>query len=274
MSCDSRTGRRCGRARRRRALALLLALFAFAPARAETRTDFRILPAYFKGDFGTGIDTEIAYLPFIVTVGTERQEFRLTVPFLSITTSEPVTFAGGEIIARGPSAAAAGSTQQSGPGDVVLQEEYFFVRGGARRPWISGLAMLKLPTADDTKGLGTGEADYGPGVAIIQPVGAHLSLLGEARYIVRGDPPGIDYRNTLWLSAGVQARRSKTSSVSLLYDDRQSVLSGRQNLRDLSLGYDRLLSAGAKLRLALYTGLSRTAEDYGFSAGVSFGRPR
>ncbi len=256
-------------------LALPLALLLSAPARAEIDSDVRLLPAYFTGEFGSGIRTDITYIPLILTARTERQEFRLTVPFLSISTSEPVTFTGGEVIGGPPGGKGGrGSTTESGLGDVLVQEEVYFVEGSAVRPWISGIAYVKLPTADETKGLGTGQADYGPGAAIIQPLGRHLTLMADARYVFRGRPAGTDYRNTLWLSAGVQHRLSAVSSISLFYDDRQSVLSTRENLRDVSLGYDRHLSGSVVFRSAVYAGLSNTAEDFGFSAGFSFGARR
>ena len=252
---------------------LVLASVGGAPAaRAEVRVGLRLLPTYFHGDFGSGIETDLYDLPIIVTVASDRQQFRLTVPYLSITTAEPVTFTGGEIIRRG--GGAQGSATNSGIGDVVVQEEYDFVQGGAKRPWISGIARLKLPTADETKGLGTGEADYGPGLAIVQPAGSRASLLFEAQYVVRGDPPSVNFRNTWWLSAGAQWRRGSANSFSLFLDDRQSVLAGREALRDLSLGFDRRLSGSVTFRSAAYAGLSSTAEDFGLMAGFSFQKAR
>jgi hypothetical protein len=235
------------------------------PARCETRTDVRFIPVYFSGDFGSDVQTDILYLPFIFTARTEASEFRITLPFLSIRTDEPVTFAGGEVIRRG----AGNPATESGPGDLVVQGERFFVQGDERRPWISGIFRLKVPTADESRGLGTGEFDYGPGAAILQPAGRSLSLFGQALYVVRGDPAGADFRNTLWISAGAQRTISESSSFSLSFEDRQSVVRGRREIRDLSLGYDRRLSPAITLRSALFVGLSDTAEDWGFSAGLS-----
>jgi hypothetical protein len=256
-------------------LALPLALALVAPASAGT--DVRFLPTYFTGDFGSGISTDIAYLPFILVATSNRQEFRLTVPFIAIHSAEPITFTSGQVVGRGSGKSfSAGPTTESGLGDVILQEECFFVEGSARRPWISGIAWVKIPTADETRGLGTGKTDYGPGAAITQPIGPRVYLMGDARYIVRGTPAGstVDYRNTLWLSAGVQWRLSKATSVNLFYDDRQSVVPGREDLRDVSFGLDRRLAGGAVFRGAFFAGLSSTAEDYGLSAGVSFGSAR
>ena len=250
-------------------LPLFFLLVPAPPARAAeagTRTDFRILPAYFSGDYGTGIDTSITYVPLIVVVSSRRQVFRLTVPYLSIHTNQPVVYLNGEVIP----APAGGSTSESGLGDVVAQDEVFVLQGSARRPWISGILRVKFPTADETKGLGSGETDYGGGVGVIQPLGPGWNFIGAWQYVVRGDPPGIDFRNTSWVTAGVQWRRSERSSWNAFYEDRQSVIEGNDDLADVSLGYDRVLSPGITLRSTAYAGLSSTAERFGFSAGFSF----
>jgi hypothetical protein len=233
---------------------------------AQTRADLRILPSYLSGDFGTGVDSDITYVPFIVAVRGQRQDFRLTVPWLSIRTSEPITFVGGDVIRRDTG----GVTEASGPGDIVAEHEVYFVRGGAGRPWVSGGVRVKFPIADESRGLGTGEYDYGPTAAIIQPLGATWHLLGEVRYVVRGDPPGIDYRNTWWLAGGFQKRLAEGTHLSVILDNRQSVLRGRDTIRDLTLGFDRRLTPAVGLRSAAYVGLSETAEDFGLAVGLAF----
>jgi hypothetical protein len=238
---------------------------------AETRSDLRILPAWFTGEFGSGIGTDILYLPLIYTATGARQELRLTIPYVSIRSDQPVTFAGGDVTGRGPG----GETTESGPGDVIVQGEYFFREGGPGRSWISGSLRVKLPTADEDRGLGTGEMDLGPGVSIIRPLGERLTAMGVAQYILRGDPPGGGFRDTLWLSAGLQAKPSPGTALNLFFERRESVLPGREAISDLSLGWDQRLSERLTLRTALYAGLSDTAEDWGLSAGLSLrGAPR
>ncbi|PYQ09771.1 MAG: hypothetical protein DMH00_12435 [Acidobacteria bacterium] len=255
------------RVRRRTLSVFLLALSPFSQARADFKTDFRFLPTFFRGDFGSDVTTDITYLPFTLVLTTDRQEFRATLPFVSIHTEQPVTFVGGDVIGR---KGAAGPSTESGLGDVILQEEYFFLRGSTLRPWISGLLMVKLPTADEAKGLGTGEVDYGPGASITQPLGSRLSLFGEARYVLRGSPPGEDFRNTRWMSAGGQLKVTPATSINTVYEDRQSVLAGRPDIRDVGLGLARRFPSGIVFRGSYYYGLSSTAEDWGISAGVSF----
>jgi len=245
--------------------AVPLALLAAFPAQGETRLDLRFLPSYFGGEFGTGIRIHILQVPSILVVNREKHEFRLTLPYVSIAASRPVTWLGDQVIERGPG----GSATESGPGDVVLEDEYFFVEGTRSRPWVSALVRVKLPTADKARGLGSGEPDGGAGLGLIKPLGKRWDLLGQTQYVVRGDPPGTDFRNTLRFSVGFQKRLSGSTSANLFYDRRQSVVTGRPDLADLSLGCDHSFARKLTLRTAAYLGLSDTAEDYGFLAGIS-----
>jgi hypothetical protein len=75
-------------------------------------------------------------LSFIVR--TDRQDMRLTVPWLSIRTDEPVLFVGGGIILPDTG----GITESSGLGDVVAEYDRYFILGridaaGPGRPWLS-----------------------------------------------------------------------------------------------------------------------------------------
>jgi outer membrane putative beta-barrel porin/alpha-amylase len=258
------TSSRVPRTGRSLSKALLLVLLFSAAGGARAETDLRFLPAYFTGDFGGDIPTDIAFAPLVLTVQSRRNEFRGTVPFLSIRTDQSVVFIGGEVIPTG-----GGPQTESGLGDVILQDDYYFKQGSARAPWLYGSLRIKLPTGDETKGLGSGKTDIGPGAGIIQPLGTRWSLLSEVRYVFRGDPSGVDFRNTLWIDAGAQVRPSQATWLSFFYDRRESVLADRVPIEDVSAEFDVRLSPAVKLRSAVFKGLSDTAEDYGLSLGFS-----
>lgn len=229
------------------------------------RTDFRVIPSFFTGDFGGNGNTDLYFVPLIFTARGYRNDFRITVPYLSIKSDDLVAIVGGQVIPIGM-----GSTTESGLGDIVVRDDYFYFLGGGRRPWLYATARLKFPTADETKGLGSGEFDYGPGAGFIQPLGNRWNVLGEAIYMVRGDPPGLDFQNTLWLFIGGEARLSESDRLSLFYDRRESVIPGKKETADLILGYSHKLSDTLMLRSFATVGLTEPAEDYGFGLGLVF----
>ena len=243
----------------------VLALVPAAPARAELRSELRVLASYRGGDFGLAARTRIIALPTTFAVISDRQEFRLTVPYVSVTSDAPVTLVGDQVIER---PGGRGGTE-SGPGDVVAEEEHYLLAGGGARPWLSILLAVKLPTADEAKGLGTGRPDAGAGMGLIQPLGSRWHLLGGAQYLVLGNPRDFDLRNTLWLSFGLQRRVSRGASASLSYERRNSVLHDRPDIAKVGLAYDQGLARRVNLRAAVFLGLSDSAEDYGLGVGFS-----
>ena len=244
---------------------ILPALLLPSAVRAETSVDLRFIPSYFSGEFGTGLETHILSFASTLVVSRGKHEFRLNVPYVSVTAEGPVTFLGDQVIERGPG----GGTTESGPGDVVVQDEYSFVEGSGSAPRVSAILRIKIPTADESRGLGSGEPDGGLGFGLSQPLGTRWALLGQTQYVIRGDPPGTDFRDTLWVSIGFQRRVSDSTSARLSSDWRQSVIPGRSALTDISLGCDHSFARKLTLRTTAYVGLSETAEDYGFAAGIS-----
>ncbi len=261
LRARARTWRSCAGAAGVVSLALVLA----PPARAELRSEVRVLTSYRSGDFGLAGGTRILSVPAMFAVISDRQEFRLTVPYLSVTSADPVTIVGDQVIAR----TGGRSGTESGPGDLVAEEEHYLLAGGGARPWLSILLAVKLPTADEAKGLGTGRPDAGAGMGLIQPLGTRWHLLGEAQYFVMGDPRDLDLRNTLWLSLGLQRRVSGGASASLSYERRDSVLRDHPDIAKIGLVYDQGLARRVNLRAALFVGLSDSAEDYGLGVGFS-----
>ena len=224
-----------------------------------------MLASYRGGDFGLTGRTNILAVPATFAVISDRQEFRLTVPYLSVTSEDPVMIVGDQVIELpgGPSGT------ESGPGDVVAEVEHYLLAGDGTRPWLSILLAVKLPTADEAKGLGTGRTDAGAGMGLIQPLGTRWHLLGGAQYFVMGNPRDVDLRNTLWLSLGLQRRVSGGASASLSFERRDSVLRDYPAIAKIDLLYDQGLARRVNLRAALFVGLSDSAEDYGLRVGFS-----
>src|SRR4029077_6946990 len=90
LRARARTRRSCAGA----AVAVSLILAAAPPARAEMRSEYRVLASYRSGDFGLATRTRILALPMTFAVISDRQEFRVSVPYLYVTSGDPVTVVG------------------------------------------------------------------------------------------------------------------------------------------------------------------------------------
>lgn len=91
---------------------------------------------------------------------------------------------------------------QSGIGDATLSAEYTLLEERARQPRIGALLSLKIPLANEDKGLGTGEFDEGVGLSLAKTVG-FTRYFARGSYIFRGDSAQYDPKNYLSYALGI-----------------------------------------------------------------------
>lgn len=121
------------------------------PAVVKLGTGFN----YIRGDFGFTQDTELWSVPVNLTYDLPRWSFKAAVSYLTI--KGPANVAGGTTPVGG--APRPTSATESGLGDTSLSAT-LHARNTPGEIKVDFTARVKLPTADEGKGLGTGETDY------------------------------------------------------------------------------------------------------------------
>lgn len=94
---------------------------------------------------------------------------------------------------------------QTGFGDIKLGVKYQFLDGWGGGSTPGGLAVrgfVKLPTADDEKGLGTGKASFGADLIASASLGNVVGLHGSLGYQVNSDPDNVDIGNAFKWAIG------------------------------------------------------------------------
>lgn len=135
-----------------------------------------------RGDYGAPVDTDIRYLPFSYAYRSERFTTQITVPWLAVEgLGNALVNVGGVSRAR----LANQRLDQQGLGDMVGTVTYHRLPQDPEGPFIDLSLELKVPTADDTRGLGTGEPDTAVRVDVFQSAG-RLSVFGAVGYRMRG----------------------------------------------------------------------------------------
>lgn len=205
-----------------------------------------------RGTFGADSTSSYASVPLIVDwYPTERLDFELTVPLVyqntkntglaatgsTVKSTARRTMAGQYSYTGGSTALASDGVADesvSGLGDITLTGGYALVQDSGAAPYIRPTFYVKFPTADDTKGLGTGKFDVGPGLAISKWLG-NWQPFAEGRYIFQG----ASYEETgalnfLTADAGVGYSWSESlftsvygRSGSRLYDGMEAPLEAR-----------------------------------------------
>jgi hypothetical protein len=286
-------GRRSGAARVAGALVLLLTIPAASGPAWAGAFDVRFGVQVLEGDFGSDDGNRIVSVPLEAVLGGVRSRLSIAVPWVSIRRTGNVTLAAGGPVLLGtggpgrPSyqTSSAGEARQ-GLGDVLVTDEIFLSRGGqGLKPLLSLDLSLKVPTADERKGLGTGRRDWGAGIDYVQPLGKVVQVMLSGTRWVMGDPEGIDFRNHVDRSGGLAFVTSRLT-VRALYEQHPAALAevplfdasgsviGTARVADRKLARADLIfrsPQGGTTRIGIAKGLNSDSEDWGalliFSTG-------
>ncbi len=224
--------------------ALFLLSHAGAASAAGGRAYAGLSGGYMTGDFGTPVRENLDYLSLTLGYASPQDDLSVAFPWLRLSNG----------------------TTESGPGDVVLRGQHVLLPEGSSGLSLDGTAAIKVPTADETKGLGTGETDYGAFLGLHRRFGTYkVSLL--AGYIVTGDPPGRSYRNIGLYGIGL-AKQFHATEASVSLEGRQAVIPGAKAPREIHAGIFHILNADVAIKASGFVGLNNGGPDLGFEAGV------
>ena len=219
-----------------------------------------------RGTYGGTEDIEDIYVPLTASLDYGRVAFRLTVPYLSVSAPEGTIYDPGGTPLPGSGA----MTTESGLGDVIGSATFYDVVSSERL----GLAMdltgkIKFGTADEDKGLGTGESDYSV-QADFYKFFDKLTVMSSVGYKFRGDPVGVDLEDVLMASVGSTYKFTPDVNGGLFYDYRESAITGGDSIQELTAFVSRRVTEDWRLQVYALTGFSDSSPDWG--AGVTMKR--
>ena len=219
---------------------------------------------YSSGDYGTGSPTRITALAATARYETGPWVYRATLPYLRVD--------GENAVIPGVGAVRGGSSRrtESGLGDLVLGATYAAYYDPATALGLDLTGKLKLATADEAKGLGTGEHDL---VFLAEFYRTFERVTGFAGigYHILGDAPGQPLDNVWSASVGATYKLDERDSAGLSLDGRQRVVPGGDRQRELTGFFIRKLDRLWKAQAYALIGLADGSPDWGF--GLSAARP-
>lgn len=184
---------------------------------------------YSSGDYGLNTDTDITYIPVSLKYATLPWSFKATVPYVHITgPGGVIAGADGGIVIN---SATSKKTTEQGLGDIVLSASYALDTLLDTSTLIDVTAKAKIATADESKGLGTGENDYSLQLDTAKAYG-NLMPFATVRYKVMGDPDGIDLSNSWFGSVGADYKTSDKIHLGMSYDYKQAVSATSEDAKE------------------------------------------
>lgn len=247
--------------------AALLTGTAQAVLGADGLTTLSVGTDYTTGKYGADQSTDILYIPFTGKYEIGPWTAKLVVPWIKITGPGNVVGAPGDTVVL--SGASSARRTESGLGDVVASA-FYNVLNERNSPFGLDLgAKLKLGTADENRGLGTGKNDFSVQADVFKPIGA-LTPFGSLGYRWYGDPAGIDFKNVVYWSVGASYKLSQPTTVGVAYDYRPAIVSNGSHVSEATAFVSQKLSQDWKLQLYGVKGFSIGSPDWGLGAVLAY----
>jgi hypothetical protein len=261
----------------KRSAALLSLLLATGAAHADDGLSLGLGVDYSSGDYGSDTTTKILSVPVSAKYASGDWTFKASLPWLRVDGDANVVPGLGSLLNLNPNGRGRGSSgggggtaaptsgTTSGIGDLRLAATYAIPLQGRWGVDLTG--NVKVATADEDKGLGTGENDYGAAVDVYRSVGAATTLFGGVGYTVLGESEYIEVDSVYNANVGL-SHKLGASSVGAMYDYRQPTSEDADDRSEVTGFYSFPTSDTGKLQLYATKGLTDGSPDWG--AGVNF----
>ena len=259
-------------------LILFILVGAFQTAFALERTrlglveegEFSLITGldYKEGDYGSPDSTSLWRIPVSVTYRKEDFSIFASVPLLFATSD------GGIVVSnKGPMSRmklpGSGQQTESGIGDMVLSGSYYLTPDYRDEITYRLTAIVKLGTAAETKGLGSGENDYSVEGGIIKNIDEY-TLSGTLGYEISGDPSGFTYDDVFYGEVGLTRQLAKKEKIgaSLYYS--QANTDNAEAPLEISFFYRQPLQENREFYFFFSRGLSDSSPDFSVGGSVQF----
>lgn len=215
---------------------------------------------YSRGDYGFTADTEYLSVPLNLSFENGPWTLRASLPY--VTLRGPATVVGGGGTPR-PT-----SQSESGAGDISVGATY------AAGPILGELqasftARVKLPTANEDRGLGTGEADFYGQFDFYRNFG-QVTPYATVGYRALGDSATYPLKSGLYLGAGSHFRLSPATVLTVGVDWGQRILAGGDPTTSAIVAVATDFGAGWQFSFYGLKGFTDASPDYGGGLAVNY----
>lgn len=240
-------------------------------------------PSYSSGDYGTGDNVDILYVPLIFKFyPSDRVRGTVVVPWIRQNSTQVISAGGSFFGIKGrnnranrkafpPSMtivndASEARDSESGLGDILLRGEVDLLEESQKTPALIMEGKIKLPTASESKGLGTGEPDAGVAAELGRTVNGNY-FYGRFGYTVVGEPSGADFNNIFLYEAGIGLPAPQEIYLNFSLEGRTAIDDQVDNPLEAVASWTYRLRPDLSLNGYFLIGLSDGSPDFGLGAG-------
>lgn len=257
--------------------------FAYA---GSSITSVSIGGTYSEGKYGAQSNTQVYYLPVVASYQKGMFSASVTIPYIRIKSEGSFTWTPSGPIPVSPSKPAdmqnqiinfdpfnpSSSTTTSkytttdGLGDIIVNAAYTFIP--TQGVYLKTSLLMKIATADNDKGLGTGENDYSFQADIYKPIGKSF-LYATGGYTVTGDSNQVKYNDIWYGTVGAGYRFNQQLSFGANYAYRQAMFDSLEDTETTSIFLTYNTKNGLKYYVNYAYGLSNTSADNAVTLNIT-----
>lgn len=251
-------------------LPILLLLVAMqclcVPATWSRELKMTIEPSFTSGNYGTDSTTDTFEVPLRLRYKDGPYKIGIRVPYLSVTGPQSpvpgVGLVGAETSTRGT---------VRGLGDVGLRGSVRII-GGGDSDWLeleAGMAM-RLPTGNQSRGLGSGQLGLSPYLDATIDLGANLSLeVIIGRFIRTRHPPHQQFRDYFYATVELDYDVTPRVTVGLIMDTQQASVSYGTGVLEAGVFAEYEFASGTAIGISASRGFTRDSSAFGVSLLLS-----
>ena len=262
-------------------LSLLAALACVAPttlslAHAQDQTiNVGVGLDYSTGDYGSGTDTRILSMPVTGRYAVGPWAFEATLPYLRVSGPGDVVPGLGQVGSvkghqKGTPGAPSTSvrTTESGMGDLVTGATYSIPTGSPDGLNLDVNGKIKFGTADEDKGLGTGQNDYSIQFDASKAYTPQLSVYVGVGYAILGSSDATPLDNVFFGTVGVRYKIDDRLSAGLGLNLREAAASFTRQQADLRASVSYRLDTNLALQGYVLKGFADGSPNRGIGVHV------
>lgn len=220
---------------------------------------------YESGDYGTGTTTNLWRIPVGLDYLQGRLSAGINTALLHARSNGAITVSMSRMTSITRSS---GTNSATGIGDVNMYASYRLPTANENEISFHVTGRVKLGTADENKGLGTGENDYAIEGGMLTSL-QNLFVFGNVGYQITGDSATVNYKNVWYGNVGATYPLNPSRSVGAKLEVSQAATPGFDSPAQLTLFLNQNLAEQRQLYFYVLLGLSNGSPDTGVGANLT-----
>lgn len=215
---------------------------------------------WLSGDYGL---TDTTYLrAFPLSIGWKKAPWKIKMSTSYVGIAGPGSLVDGNPNGASGNTSSSASSSEDGVGDSTITLSWQKPKPIIHKVWADFSLGVKLPTADEQKGLGTGATDYRLKLDLAKRWGK-LTGFSTLGYKIRGTSDIRPLENAPWLTLGATRLCGKRQRCGFFYDHTWPAIDSNSARSELTLFWQRAWTKNWKTTLYIVGGLNEDSPDIG-----------